>query len=50
MYAYLPFTAPVCVFADASLTFAIPKSSTLAMPDSVTKMFDGVMSRCTTPR
>ena len=49
MYAYLPLTAPVCVFADAPFAFAMPKSRSFATPDSVRMMFAGVTSRWTRP-
>ncbi len=49
MYAYLPLTAPVCVFADAPFAFAMPKSRSFATPLSVRNTLAGVTSRCTRP-
>jgi hypothetical protein len=36
--------------SSASSSFAIPKSSSLGAPSGCTRMFDGLMSRCTTSR
>jgi hypothetical protein len=52
MYCGVPTTSPVPVMrgsAAASAARAMPKSATIASP-SYSRMFSGLMSRCTTSR
>ncbi len=52
MYAGVPMIVPVWVSwlsPAASSARAMPKSATTALPPE-SRMFSGLMSRCTTPR
>ena len=49
MYAGLPAT-PSSREMSESATSAMPKSTMRTSPSCVSRMFDGLMSRCTTPR
>lgn len=48
MYDGEPITVPTCVSVDDSMR-AIPKSATFTVPSTSKIMFEGLMSRCTTP-
>jgi hypothetical protein len=49
-YAAVPSTEPTCVMRVCSAAFAMPKSASLVVLDSLAiKRLPGFTSRCTTP-
>ncbi len=49
MYATLPLICPACVLRPWFTAFAMPKSSTRAVPSRPTRMLSGEMSRWMSP-
>src|SRR5256884_3713906 len=49
MYSGVPVVDPRSSRAGRDVTSAIPKSVTVALPFASSRMFPGLMSRCTTP-